>query len=42
MVVRVLLKRLARYSDRVRLLLSEAIPAVATVDWSRFEVVVEK
>jgi hypothetical protein len=36
-----LLKRLSRYSDRVRLSLSEAVPTL-NVDWSRFEVVVEK
>ena len=34
-----LLQRLSRYSDRVSLSLSEAVPSVANVDWSRFEVV---
>jgi radical SAM superfamily enzyme YgiQ (UPF0313 family) len=37
-----LLERLARYSDRVSLSLDQAVPAVARVDWSRFQVVVDR
>jgi len=37
-----LLERLARYSDRVSLSLDQAVPAVARVDWSRFQVNVDR
>lgn len=33
-----MLERLTRYSDRVSLSLNQAVPAVARVDWSRFQV----
>jgi hypothetical protein len=36
-----LLSRLSRYSDRVSLSLSEAVPVV-NLDWSRFEVTVQQ
>ncbi len=37
-----MLERLTRYSDRVSLSLNQAVPAVARVDWSRFQVVVNR
>ena len=37
-----LLERLSRYSDRVSLSLDQAVPAVARVDWSRFQVNVDR
>jgi radical SAM superfamily enzyme YgiQ (UPF0313 family) len=37
-----LIERLSRYSDRVSLSLDQAVPAVARVDWSRFQVVVNR
>jgi hypothetical protein len=37
-----LIERLARYSDRVSLSLDQAVPAVARVDWSRFQVTVDR
>lgn len=37
-----LLQRLSRYGERVSIAVSEPVPAIATVDWSRFNVIVER